>query len=1203
MFVVDQIDLETGRFDEHKAIIGVGSQAEAEALYDVHFSDGSGPSRRAAVTSLSIDEFKTWLRDGDTTKPIAPADLSAASAVAGARPPETDIAPPPGADPSDDPLDAAWEFVRDRTGKAITVRMIMRRLQVPVETARAIHQRLIEDGDLTSDGVAVPSTERILGAQEGGDRLAGSRAAGNRQAEPGVNYTGFVQDRVEGETPEEPIRREDILRPLLKALDLPLYQGRMKGRKILGFFRPRVEETRIKRMGDIETAAHEIAHALDHRFPEIRKQWLPARKLNAEFRKELRGVSYDRNKVFEGFAEFVRLWMTQAGEARARAPKFHGWWEDFVARSDNGPALRKAQEDMHAWFAQESVSRARSKIGKVEEINAGLTSVFDRFRQSVADDLHGIQQMEKDLTGGISPVGAYETARLTRAKHSIIEGSLLYGAPVVEPDGSHKFVGKGLDQILDPVSDRLDDFLMYAVGRSAGELSQQGRENLFTQAEIDGMLGLKRPEFVKAFREYQHWNRRILDFAEAKGIINPNLRATWKRAQYLPFHRVGQPGAFSAVPGDWKGIKALTGGTDNLRDVLENVIGNAGMLIDAALVNEARIKVAKLSQLRRGAKFMAKIPTDERVVQVHRAEVERAILEALGVKKRNQLPPDVQVMVDQIVLNMEVMVPLAMRGQTPLGGNVVAVLRNGKPEYYEVADPLLYRSLTHLNRPTKNWLVKILSLPKRIGQSSITLAADFMAANLARDTLMGAVMSRHGFRLLIDSAKGMTSRIKADENYREYIANGGGFASYLVDEDAFRTHLERFYTRKGINPQTVLDTPKKLLLGVERIAEAVEMATRLGEFQRARKKGEHPRHAAYSAREVSTDFAMRGDSAALGFMFDTVMFLKAGVNGIDRYYRGIVHDPNKAAIAGKTALLAAASAALYAFNRDNPLYDDLEDWDKDTSWHFFVPTPEALDAWNQGRDVPIEEAYVHLRYPKIWEIGAIASIAERGLGGFLDEQPAETAKHSLRVFRDVFRFEYLPQGIAPLAEQAMNRIRFLERDIESEAMQSLEPWARTGPHTSRSLKKVGEATRKLPRAFQVSPAKLEALLRGYLNTWAVYGLALADGAMFDDMPDMRLDEYPVLRRFYRQEPARNTRHVKALYEAIRAATEVRRTMRHMDRLHRPELAAELETKTENRQYPQLTKAARQMRAINKELRRVSVAPSLDDVRRARARER
>ncbi|MGH6663168.1 MAG: LPD38 domain-containing protein, partial [Rhodospirillales bacterium] len=342
-----------------------------------------------------------------------------------------------------------------------------------------------------------------------------------------------------------------------------------------------------------------------------------------------------------------------------------------------------------------------------------------------------------------------------------------------------------------------------------------------------------------------------------------------------------------------------------------------------------------------------------------------------------------------------------------------------------------------LNRPSKSFIVRLLSLPRRVGQASITLTADFIAANFARDTVMGSIMSRHGFKFVVDSARGLASRVKADQNYRDFVANGGGFSSYLVDEAAFRTHLERFYTRKGIDYGTVLDSPAKMLLGLERVADAFEVATRLGEFRKAIEKGEHPRHAAYSAREVSTDFGMRGDSEALGFMYDTVIFLKAGMNGIDRLYRGLAHDPNRAAIAAKTALLAAASAGLYALNRDNPLYDDMEDWDKDTHWHLFVPTSETLQAWADGRELPpLKERYHHLRYPKIWEIGAVASIAERTLGRFLDGQPAELARDTGRIMRDVLGFEYLPQAIAPLAEQAMNRNRFLDRPIETQAMKS-----------------------------------------------------------------------------------------------------------------------------------------------------------------------
>ena len=313
----------------------------------------------------------------------------------------------------------------------------------------------------------------------------------------------MIRDEVSGVRPDkDPLRREVIMKPLLKDMGITLYQGRIKSRRFLGFYRRHIEEVRIKKMNDIEVAAHELAHAMDDRFPEIRKQWMPATNANAVFRDELREVSYDRKKLFEGFAEFVRLWATQREEAQARAPEFYIWFEGLLDRNPHGQAWRKAQNQMHQWFAQDGAARAQSKIGVTEDINAGLAGPGDKFRFEVVDDLHGILRMERDLLGELRPVGAYETARLTRSKNAFTEGVLLYGRPVIRPDGSHGFEGKGLMQILDPVADRIDDFLLYSVGRSANELMGQGREHLFTRAEIEGMVALERPEFRTAFEGY-----------------------------------------------------------------------------------------------------------------------------------------------------------------------------------------------------------------------------------------------------------------------------------------------------------------------------------------------------------------------------------------------------------------------------------------------------------------------------------------------------------------------------------------------------------------------------------------------------------------------------------------------------------------------------------------------------------------------------
>lgn len=71
VFIIDQVDAESKKFDEHKVILNTPDRTVAEALYDAHFSDGRGPERRAAVTEMTLPEFKDWLKKGDNTKPIS----------------------------------------------------------------------------------------------------------------------------------------------------------------------------------------------------------------------------------------------------------------------------------------------------------------------------------------------------------------------------------------------------------------------------------------------------------------------------------------------------------------------------------------------------------------------------------------------------------------------------------------------------------------------------------------------------------------------------------------------------------------------------------------------------------------------------------------------------------------------------------------------------------------------------------------------------------------------------------------------------------------------------------------------------------------------------------------------------------------------------------------------------------------------------
>lgn len=71
VFIVDQYDLDTGEFDEHKCIFGALSTTQAKALYLDAFSDGRGGERMKEITPMHVSQFKQWLESGDTKTPYS----------------------------------------------------------------------------------------------------------------------------------------------------------------------------------------------------------------------------------------------------------------------------------------------------------------------------------------------------------------------------------------------------------------------------------------------------------------------------------------------------------------------------------------------------------------------------------------------------------------------------------------------------------------------------------------------------------------------------------------------------------------------------------------------------------------------------------------------------------------------------------------------------------------------------------------------------------------------------------------------------------------------------------------------------------------------------------------------------------------------------------------------------------------------------
>lgn len=128
---------------------------------------------------------------------------------------------------------------------------------------------------------------------------------------------------------------------------------------MLGFYKVGPEVIRLKNTNDIGTLMHELAHHIDKK-NKLDCNW-PQNAIS-----ELKKLDYDQKKQrpFEGFAEFVRKWMTGDGDLKKEAPNFLDWWEnDFLKRKDGmGEQLKQVKQFVDIWREQGAYARVLGSI-------------------------------------------------------------------------------------------------------------------------------------------------------------------------------------------------------------------------------------------------------------------------------------------------------------------------------------------------------------------------------------------------------------------------------------------------------------------------------------------------------------------------------------------------------------------------------------------------------------------------------------------------------------------------------------------------------------------------------------------------------------------------------------------------------------------------------------------------------------------------
>ena len=408
-----------------------------------------------------------------------------------------------------------------------------------------------------------------------------------------------IEERMEAtpDAPKDLIRRDVILQQFLKDLDLPIeIGGNMKGgtlgyhRNFLGLDKPGGSGAiRLKNRNQLEVAAHEVAHYLDSRIPEIKKKYSEKEMAN-----EIRQVSYDVTKLHEGFAEFIRFYMTDPVYAKEAAPKFFEWFDTQVRTNklidsqgkmkDIGPAVLKAQTNFSNWYKQSALDRAKSKIGAETFINEGVGTKAQQLRVELIDVLEGVRRYEKGID--TQPV-IYMNARNAKGMSEALRQSIKQGAlRIVERNGERVFEintnGIKFQKIINAVGGKDSPFWDYAAGRRAKYLFEKhGIKTGFTAAEIQALVGLEKkyPQYKKLFKEYQEWWNTIVEIGIKSELFTREQVNKWRNVDYVPFNRVNKTSKGPKQASDVFTIKMIRGSERNIGHPLDNIIKNARTIL------------------------------------------------------------------------------------------------------------------------------------------------------------------------------------------------------------------------------------------------------------------------------------------------------------------------------------------------------------------------------------------------------------------------------------------------------------------------------------------------------------------------------------------------------------------------------------------------------------------------------------------------
>ena len=929
----------------------------------------------------------------------------------------------------------------------------------------------------------------------------GNEAMANRYLESkGVRPTEPLQYSVKGnETPHtgidevgrlgRSVTRREILDAVNHLFNQRVKSGRLGRSNVRGWYNTKTDVIRSGNYGEIPVIMHELGHYVDNYFGFSK---------DARFNTEFNGVIQDRfgkayNKLGdegirgEGYAEFFKDYVSDRAKAKREFPEFYNHFTEAIAKEPelNG-ITNKLSQLVHEWHRQGGAERIKGSIsfeskGKVSQaidavkrgeakdvIKKALNDVYTKAVDELNPLKDLVEEVERQTGEKISfDDNPYMQAWLARGWVGKAETLIEHGAP------EHGI--KSLKDILKGIGEKEHkEFSAYLVALHDLDLHKNKQKATFDYTEDAAVLGKHagNERFQKTAAAIYKYQDYMLQMLVKEGMLTTKAYHTMRKMypHYIPFFRDMSDAGMQSFLSGGKGfvdvsspVKRFKGSTRDIIDPLESIVKNTFQFYNAVERNHV-------------GRTFAKLADKNGVGQI----VER------------------------------------VNGNKAKTDNTFNVWENGEKVTYETT-PELIQTMRMLDKEQSNMVVKILSYPASWLRAGATLSPEFILRNPVRDMIGASIYSKHGFIPVVDTFKGLALFLKKGELYWEYMKSGAAHAAMVsLDRDYLGGQLRDIMNRDS-KVTKLIKNPLELLRAM---SEATEMATRLAEYDNARKgytglvnrlfgKDRKPltaREAALESRDITLDFSRRGTHTKR--LNQITAFFNATLQGADKMARAFKEDPRGMTV--KTMLyITLPSVLLWYMNKDNERYQELPQWEKDTFW--IIPGKENM-----------------YRIPKPFEAGVLFGTSFERMLQYFDDAKNNRKSVGFKGYgervMDSLAPGLIPTGAIPVLEYMTNYSFFRQRSIIPQSQENLPARLQYGANSSEVAKFVGDK-------INVSPYMVDNTIRGLGGGLAGLGLSAIDAATGakENNASKKWYEAPGLRGFTAA-PYQSSNSVQRVYD-------------------------------------------------------------------------